>query len=120
MDTKLILAFVVGLLVGWLLEWVIDWIYWRRKYRKENENLRNDVERLQADNQFLQTKITDLENQTMVSQAAFKNQVAEVKSSGERDDLTRIKGIGPAIDALQFHPRVCGAGCCGEREQTEA
>ena len=97
MDTKLIIAFLVGLLIGWLAEWVIDWIYYRRKSKKENEALHSEIDRLMKDNATLQTQIAEMQDQTLITKSAFADVVTEKEKEEVRDDLTRIKGIGPVI-----------------------
>jgi predicted flap endonuclease-1-like 5' DNA nuclease len=97
MDIKIILAFFVGLLVGWVVEWIIDWLYWRRKFKKENEAQQSEIERLMNDNATLQTRLAEIDDQTVITKSAFKDEIEETKKDTVRDDLTRIKGIGPVI-----------------------
>lgn len=66
-----VLMFVLGLLIGWLIEWVIDWFYWRRKYKA-----------LEAENAEMKEKLVGS---------------SEAKAPRKKDDLTKIKGIGPVI-----------------------
>jgi predicted flap endonuclease-1-like 5' DNA nuclease len=97
MDTKLIIAFLVGLLIGWLVEWVIDWLYYRRKSKKDKEVLQSEIDRLMKDNATLQTQVAEMQDQTLITKSAFADVVAEAEKDEVRDDLTRIKGIGPVI-----------------------
>jgi predicted flap endonuclease-1-like 5' DNA nuclease len=75
-----VFTFVLGLLIGWLIEWVIDYFYWRRRYQ-ERENARQPEPPVAH-----RSRSTASEVET--AQAA-----AHV-----RDDLQKIKGIGPVIE----------------------
>lgn len=82
-----ILAFIVlGLLIGWLIEWIIDWLYWRKQYKRvENENavLKEQIKVLKAEK--------EKQPKPRAKKATRK------KSKPQKDDLKRIVGIGPVI-----------------------
>jgi len=69
--------FILGLLIGWIIEWIIDWLYWRRRYAA------------------LQQENRDLKNQIAALETAQKKKPSPQKP--RKDDLKRIKGIGPVI-----------------------
>lgn len=75
-----IFTFVLGLLIGWLIEWVIDYFYWRRRY-PERDNAR-------------QTEPAPAQRSRSASpEVGTAQTVAQV-----RDNLQKIKGIGPVIE----------------------
>lgn len=67
------ITLVLGLLIGWLVEWVIDWFYWRRP-RDEKP----------APPIPASTPIPTMKTR-------YKSPPAH------KDDLKKIKGIGPVI-----------------------
>ncbi|MGV6818463.1 MAG: helix-hairpin-helix domain-containing protein [Thiotrichales bacterium] len=101
---------VLGVLLGWLIEWL--YIRFMRidpaetlkseleSYRKSTPPLREKVRALQendkaltAENEALKAKIKALESE----QAKAGLVEAELNEPYVKDDLTRIKGIGPKL-----------------------
>lgn len=83
---NIITALVLGILIGWLLEWVIDWFYWRRTGTKPE----------------IPVSLPAPIKKTMRRNApppapATRTKPKNTPRPANSDDLTAVKGIGPAI-----------------------
>ncbi len=90
---KALKVFILGLLYGWLAKVAID-----RMYRgNEIEDLRNENASLKEHIRSLETKLQQksLESRTV---AQTRAQPELLPAGTGKDDLTVIKGIGPAIE----------------------
>jgi predicted flap endonuclease-1-like 5' DNA nuclease len=87
--------FLSGLIVGWLLEFALDYFFWRprRICTEAEQELRESVD-------LLKREVSRLRQQ----QGEDKEDGDEEKHA---DDLTRIWGIGPKVEALLFLQGIC-------------
>ncbi|MFN8456605.1 MAG: DUF4332 domain-containing protein [Anaerolineae bacterium] len=104
--------FILGLLIGWVIELLIDWWFWRRTYKKLNEDLAQaeaETSRLRAqlteaeakaarltqleqDSKLCQTKLADAEETVDRLRSEF-NALA-LETPPDEDCLERIEGVG--------------------------
>ena len=120
---------LLGVLIGWLVEWVIDWWYWRGRWQSATADLeacRQDLAGERERTKMLQAKMQGFEDELKALRARiqqleserdrFKDErdaaLAELRSQGSAaaaaaeaqegsvDDLKKIEGIGPKIEAL--------------------
>jgi large subunit ribosomal protein L21 len=90
-------VFIFGLLYGWFLKIAFDRIY------RENEmvDIRNENASLREYIRTLEDRLTPMSMETRsVSPTAtpFVETPAPAATASEKDDLKKIKGIGPAIE----------------------
>ena len=94
---KVLKVFVLGLLYGWLVKFTIDRIYRDNKIAdntKENIFLKEHIRSLE----------TALQPKSLEAQSVSRPVTQPVEQSGpvqtgtRKDDLKRIKGVGPAIE----------------------
>ena len=94
---KTIGAFLLGLFTGWLVKSMIADADWRQRiqaFANENSFLQDRIRSLEV-----QTKPKSLETKSLtrsVTQAV--EQSGPIQTGTRKDDLKRIKGVGPAIE----------------------
>ena len=101
---RVLKVFLVGLLYGWFLRWIIDEIYVKDNLRmiaNENAQLRDRIRLLETPKPLetrpiLQTTPTPQPDQRPAP-AATKTR-ATAKPASQKDDFTKIKGIGPVME----------------------
>ncbi|HEX6033173.1 MAG TPA: helix-hairpin-helix domain-containing protein [Anaerolineales bacterium] len=92
-------VFVFGLLYGWFLKIAFDRIYREKEMqdlRKENASLREYI-------RALEDRLTPMAMETksmprVETLSPSTESAAPVQRASEKDDLKKIKGIGPAIE----------------------
>ncbi|MBI9046530.1 MAG: hypothetical protein JEZ06_18715 [Anaerolineaceae bacterium] len=89
-----LIIFLAGLLYGWAFEWLIDQIKSRRNAVDDGGLGQNDqISELKAENARLKR---ELKKYRISKNTSVKKQ-PEVKISVEKDDLTKINGVGPVF-----------------------
>jgi predicted flap endonuclease-1-like 5' DNA nuclease len=95
-------VFIFGLLYGWFFKIVFDRIYGRNELedlQKENASLREYI-------RSLEDRLTPIALETQ-SRSQAETPAAETRAmaqpASEKDDLKKIKGIGPAIEKRLNH-----------------
>jgi predicted flap endonuclease-1-like 5' DNA nuclease len=96
---KVLRVFLLGLVFGWWMKWIIDRIY-----------ANNDLQRITEENALLKDRIRSLERPkadvSLVRKTTATPQPdqrpeparASTKTSSQKDDLKKIKGIGPVTE----------------------
>lgn len=92
-------VFIFGLLYGWFLKMAIDRIY----RQNEMEDIRNENATLRGYIRTLEDRLTPMSmgNTSMPPVETLSPSVktpAAAQPASQKDDLKRIKGIGPAIE----------------------
>jgi predicted flap endonuclease-1-like 5' DNA nuclease len=88
-------VFIFGLLYGWVLKFAFDRIYGEN----EMENLRNENASLRDYIRSLEDRLTPMSMETSsLPRAEIHPVETPAQTLSERDDLKKIKGIGPAIE----------------------
>lgn len=102
---RVIKVFLVGLLYGWFMRWIIDEIYLKDNLRliaNENAQLRDRIRLLEAPKPLetrpiMQTTPTPQPDQRPAP-AATAMRTPIKRSPSQKDDLKKIKGIGPVME----------------------
>lgn len=94
---RVIKVFLLGLIFGWFMRWIIDRIYYE-----------DDFKRIADENALLKERVHSYETRSVqrVSPIPQPDQrpapapvtTAANKSSSRKDDLKKIKGIGPVME----------------------
>jgi large subunit ribosomal protein L21 len=90
-------VFIFGLLYGWFLKFAFDRIY----RENDKDDLRNENASLREYIRSLEDRLTPMSLETSSSARAEIPPVetpAPARPSSQKDDLKKIKGIGPAIE----------------------
>jgi large subunit ribosomal protein L21 len=94
---KVLRVFFLGFLYGWFMKWIIDQIYLNDNLRmitNENEQLRHRIQSLEAKPAQRAQPIPQPDQRPApVTTAAAVRSV-----SSRKDDLKKIKGIGPVME----------------------
>jgi predicted flap endonuclease-1-like 5' DNA nuclease len=102
-------AGIIGFVVGWVVEWLIDLVYWRR--RAEESVVPSPVTPDEKDQiiRDLRARLDERDGTINRLEAALAAKEEEIRALSARveqsvvaptkDDLTRIKGIGPTYQA---------------------
>lgn len=86
--------FLLGLIAGWLIEFAVDYFFWRpRRICPEAE------EELQEATVILKQELSRLRRQ-LAENGHGREEGEEDEDEEQEDDLQRIWGIGPKVEAL--------------------
>ena len=93
-------VFLGGLIAGWLIEFAVDYFFWRprRICSEAEEELREAMVLLKREVAQLRRQQTDETEEG--GEDAEEEQ--EEEEEAQEDDLERIWGIGPKVEALLF------------------
>jgi predicted flap endonuclease-1-like 5' DNA nuclease len=102
---KVVRVFFLGLIYGWFMRWIIDQIFLNdhlRMITNENEQLKDRLRLLETSRPLetrpiMQTTPTPQPDQRPVPSLA-PDTVRASQSRSRKDDLKRIKGIGPVME----------------------
>lgn len=101
---RVLKVFLVGLLYGWFLRWIIDEIYLKDNLRwitNENAQLRDRIRLLEAPKPLetrpiMQSTPTPQPDQRPAPASTAARKPA--RATTKKDDLKKIKGIGPVME----------------------
>jgi predicted flap endonuclease-1-like 5' DNA nuclease len=91
---KVLRIFFLGFLYGWFMKWIIDQIFL-------NDNLRlitNENEQLKERIRLLERPKASVARALPVSQPEPRPAPAATRTPSRKDDLKKIKGIGPVME----------------------
>lgn len=94
-------VFIFGLLYGWFLKIAFDRIYRENEMediRNENASLREYIRTLENRLTPMSPEATSMPPVETLSPTVETPSPAQTASESEKDDLKKIKGIGPAIE----------------------
>lgn len=96
---NIITALVLGILIGWLIEWAIDWFYWRPARTKfETPVVPEPIKKTKRQNASSPAPTKRTKRQNSPPHAPIKRAKRQkAPPAVNSDDLTAVKGIGPAI-----------------------
>ena len=88
-------VFIFGLLYGWFFKIAFDRIY----RNNEMEDIRNENASLREYVRTLEERLTPMSLETLSgAETALVETLTPTQTASEKDDLKKIKGIGPAIE----------------------
>ncbi len=102
-------AGIIGFIIGWIVEWLIDLVYWRRRAEEQASVPAAALNEKDQTIRDLRARLEERDGTINRLEAALAAKEEEIRTLSARveklaaaqveDDLTDIKGIGPAYGA---------------------